>query len=751
MKKRPYNSERMLSSLRLKRHLKRTVVALCFKQLFLASVYPLSTMQSASLFVPSSPSDRICQSRSHRCPQRRMFGIASLCDMQSLMQSQSSLLHAKVVDMTMDGNLPDTDMTAKQAAFVDAIEEIVAKRNVLRDFKKNDEELEVVKQSLIDMSSIATSCCVADFLPPSNGVIVKKEAVHYTKQKMKDQRDLYLNKTNLTLEQHKQATVLLAHLADHCAKTSNPLPLHVAWQSLLNAGMTPLSRTLSTYLYVLNLDNDVGREERDIAAEVATLHDAIYEPTEKTVSLLVKSHVARGDASGAEALLNSIADGPLSELLRHRTMSPILKLYCENGDISSALRLFSRMRTISRVKMDDLTYSTFIASVAKNGYFLANSKEIDGGSDLGYDPASGPKLLNALITEMAQDVLDISEEAAQILQTGFAVGFKGMVLCAANTFDRITTFCDSNTLVANRVSVDRDTGKCSATDATVRLIVLEPGQRVHVHDTLLEMAREKSMEYTAKLAAKGRVAYDHVEKAELATKILKDFSEWLDARQGRPYTAIVDGANVAYFGWGKINVHQLYHMVEALKKQGEYPLVVFPQKYTRQKFHLRQGFMQVLQDEELELLERLKESGQMYVVPPMCLDDMYWMLASVSNQTVSTNGLSIDVAKNNDEGRFPGLRPIVISNDKMRDHKLDLLDERSFRRWACSHIVNYKFTEFIEDQQDEREISFRAADIFSDEIQGNECPDGGMAWHFPVSEWDANERFCLRLPSTYKN
>jgi hypothetical protein len=133
------------------------------------------------------------------------------------------------------------------------------------------------------------------------------------------------------------------------------------------------------------------------------------------------------------------------------------------------------------------------------------------------------------------------------------------------------------------------------------------------------------------------------------------------------------------------------------------------------------------------------------------LDDMYWMLASVSNQTVSTNGLSIDVAKNNDEGRFPGLRPIVISNDKMRDHKLDLLDERSFRRWACSHIVNYKFTEFIEDQQDEREISFRAADIFSDEIQGNECPDGGMAWHFPVSEWDANERFCLRLPSTYKN
>lgn len=323
--------------------------------------------------------------------------------------------------------------------------------------------------------------------------------------------------------------------------------------------------------------------------------------------------------------------------------------------------------------------------------------------------------------------------------------------CASNSLDPITSLCGNEVLVANRVVVDHDTGKCPATDATLQLIVLEPEQRVHVHDTLLEMAREKSMDYTAKLASKGRVTHDHVEKSELATQILKDFSDWLDSREGRPYTAIVDGANVAYFGWGKVNIHQLRLMVDALKKQGEDPLVVFPQKYTRRKFHLRQGMMQVLQDEELEILERLKENDQMYVVPPMCLDDMYWMLASVSNQTVSTNGLSIDVAKNNEEGRFPGLRPIVISNDKMRDHKDDLLDERAFRRWACSHIVNYNYTGFIENHQDEREITFHAADIFSDEIQGNECPGGGLAWHFPVSEWDANERFCLRLPSANGN
>lgn len=90
----------------------------------------------------------------------------------------------------------------------------------------------------------------------------------------------------------------------------------------------------------------------------------------------------------------------------------------------------------------------------------------------------------------------------------------------------------------------------------------------------------------------------------------------------------------------------------------------------------------------------------------------------------------------------------------MRDHKMDLLEERAFRRWCCSHIVNYNFTEYIENQWEEREINFMAADVFSDEIQSNamECgaEDGErslMVWHFPVREWESNERFCLRLPA----
>ena len=65
--------------------------------------------------------------------------------------------------------------------------------------------------------------------------------------------------------------------------------------------------------------------------------------------------------------------------------------------------------------------------------------------------------------------------------------------------------------------------------------------------------------------------------------------------------------------------------------------------------------------------------------------------------------------------------------------------------------MNYNFTEYIENHTEEREITFNNADVFSDEIQVNGRSGGGdgggRVWHFPVSGWDGNERFCLRLPA----
>jgi hypothetical protein len=146
----------------------------------------------------------------------------------------------------------------------------------------------------------------------------------------------------------------------------------------------------------------------------------------------------------------------------------------------------------------------------------------------------------------------------------------------------------------------------------------------------------------------------------------------------------------------------------------------------------------------------LIEKGMLYRVPPRLLDDYYWMIASVSDQIASRNGANIDVSPQNEDGRWPGTRPMLVSNDQMRDHKLEMLEPRLFRRWYSSHIVNYNFTAFVGNDCVDREIGFSTPDFFSREIQGNPAPGGGMAWHFPVSDWDIDDRFVVRIPPTRK-
>lgn len=208
------------------------------------------------------------------------------------------------------------DDEQKFNAFQQALEEIVSKKNVIRDFKKNENDLQIVKLILLGKERKLPKWDIHHFLPPkrsahditqNTGDAVRMAAMSYTKQKLMERRQMYLDQTGLTIHQHRLATTLLAHLADHCAKTSQPTPLYVAWEKILEGGMTPLSRVLSTYIYALGLDESDDKSDRDFAAEVAMFHDAIHEPTEKTITLLVKSLVRRGDAAGAEALLDGIA------------------------------------------------------------------------------------------------------------------------------------------------------------------------------------------------------------------------------------------------------------------------------------------------------------------------------------------------------------------------------------------------------------------------------------------------------------
>ena len=149
-------------------------------------------------------------------------------------------------------------------------------------------------------------------------------AQSHARRRLRERSEAYLEATGLDARHHKLATTLLGHLADHCTKNSLSGPLHVAWEKVLEAGVSLLSRTLSNYLCVFELEggnaNNDGVSDlgRNVLTEVVMFHDAPYEPTEKTTALLVKLLVGRGDAAEAEALITKIANRPLCDLRQTR-------------------------------------------------------------------------------------------------------------------------------------------------------------------------------------------------------------------------------------------------------------------------------------------------------------------------------------------------------------------------------------------------------------------------------------------------
>lgn len=68
---------------------------------------------------------------------------------------------------------------------------------------------------------------------------------------------------------------------------------------------------------------------------------------------------------------------------------------------------------------------------------------------------------------------------------------------------------------------------------------------------------------------------------------------------------LLDGANVAYYGYPELHYSQLKVVVDELKRMGEKPLVVLPKKYTYPAFMLsHSGRTQNLGNRDLDLLQR---------------------------------------------------------------------------------------------------------------------------------------------------
>lgn len=596
-----------------------------------------------------------------------------------------------------------------------------------------------------------------------NPEIVVPLFVNYTasaesfRNAVRRQRESFVAATGFTKGQLEFCTFCLNYLGDMSAKHQSPASLQYGWYKLRESGLVPREKCVSTYMYVLGL----SRELQEECFQVASFHDQLFQPNEKTITLRIKTLIARGDTQGAEQVLASLPDkddkssGNDSEFKRLRTFQAILSYYCEQNNVPAALRLFSEMRQSKGVHIDADTYALLVATLAKCGCFVANGQAhtVSGCEDKNsmHSLNPGPSFLDKFFSIMAEDLIELNEKAVATISDGFEnaclknMGGTIKSSLGPSFFDSELT--NSGNFIVGRVSVDPLTGKCPATGSHLRLIALTTEQRQHVHDTLLDMAAAQQREYVGRLKFQGKPLEDHQSPAVLedARESLGNFSKWLRDRPGAPFSAFVDGPNVCFYGHNKIHYSQVKAVVEELEQYGETPLIIMPSKYMEKSFWLPGlGEVQVLFENELTILNQLMDSGKLYSVPVACLDDYYWMLASVANQSASALNGPLDRTTEN----FPGLRPLLVTNDQMRDHRLSLLEPREFLRWTSCHIVKYEIAPYKTDEWEPRQVSFHPADMFSCEIQGNSHPDGcgSLVWHFPVAEWPRHDRFCVYIP-----
>lgn len=563
-----------------------------------------------------------------------------------------------------------------------------------------------------------------------------------TRAGMKEQKQRFLDATGLPILQYDYAMRCLTYAGDFCAKRKLSAPVAVAWHKMKESGMIPRENCVSTFMYILGLDDTMS----DTCLEVATFHDLLFPPNEKTGYLRIKFLIAKGDAAGAEHILSSIPDkGDAAEWKRLRTFLPILLHYCAVGDMSSSLRLFRQMRDSDGTFLDADTYALIIGAMARLGCFHKDAKPIEGAMEYGFTVASGPRLFDEIASEMAEEMLELTEYAAKILFDSFRLGYTddpdGIVL---ETDEAISQCIElDERLLVGRVRVNDTTAVCPESGAQLRLFTLTDNQRRHVHDQLLEMAGSQHEEFGETLKKRGKIRETDPRDGNYAINELSKFSEWLGTRDSEPYTAFVDGPNVGYFGHGDVHYSQVRLVVEQLESMGEKPLVIMPQKYAAPSFWLAGlGYNQVLSPDEIGIMNNLLTTDKMYIVPSGCLDDYYWMLSSVANQRDSRLHVSTDDA----QGRFPGLRPLLITNDMMRDHRLELLEPRLFRRWTNCHIVKYRMKLYEVNEWEQRHVDLVPADFFSREIQSNKFEEAGgnfTAWHFPVTGWDEPDRLCI--------
>ena len=186
------------------------------------------------------------------------------------------------------------------------------------------------------------------------------------------------------------------------------------------------------------------------------------------------------------------------------------------------------MRDEPFVRLEAENYVLLISTLAEHGYFNIDSAIVEEASKLGYTHECGPRLFDELISQMSEDVLEISGASARRLYNALADGMKHEYF--TNNIEPIHSLAGvareddeagPNDLVASRVTIGKSTGQCPRSRVKLRLITLEKEQRQQLHKSLLELSKNRFEEFNSPRNKFNR-------SDDYAAQKLNEYSAWLE-------------------------------------------------------------------------------------------------------------------------------------------------------------------------------------------------------------------------------
>ncbi len=197
----------------------------------------------------------------------------------------------------------------------------------------------------------------------------------------------------------------------------------------------------------------------------------------------------------------------------------------------------------------------------------------------------------------------------------------------------------------------------------------------------------------------------HPTSQKTLTKFQKWMLEYKNKIKTNDIVYILDGGNIGHSLYAEFSMKAIIKIIELIKNKYRENKKPGENDKISDKLHI----ILILHKRHKEAIDKSllvdDDIVSIYLTPPNHNDDLFWMLSS----------LILD-------------KSYIISNDLMRDHHVNKLDETLFNRWKETHLVTY-------------DIHTNEFNYPSEHTIGIQQYENGL--HIPVLENDKINWFCL--------